>query len=622
MTTRTLTPVVPGVSAITQDSSLAVVSNVRAYPLDHVHPNPYQTRLAEDHAHVQALADDIATHTMLQVPLARPYPGKPGHIQLAFGHSRFAAYKLLADPIVMVDDKERFFYFPADVRELTDRQMSDLAAAENAKRKNLSAIEVATAIQKRIKDFKLNQLDAGAPFGYTHQSSVANLLSLLKLPDTLQASVSTGEVPERIARQAVRVSQLFPEETTARLKKAAQAPAHQREEAMLDALAQVLDRKGRNINQAVFSPEWPEQPIALNGQSIGELTELRACHGCPFFYKRDDDRYCLLPDCYDLKNERAMEAQLVGLSKKLSVPVLAEGERGVELFNQFHYTEGDLARQLLKRFKKDAGLRLAPTVDRKHSYAWRDVTGSPFVRLVTVDKPACDLALKTLARSGNDKPAAHTGSTVIDSATLESEREERRQQKAIKLRVEHDVVWIVQNATAIIAGQLTISGQILAYVVARLLRSNRSQASQFYGLLDWYDAMEKKAETATGKDADTLRRQLLVAAEIFEHGLGWNMLANDDCWEGVTEHLKDLATSGAETDRDGEPGFGVKLPTGWNKPPIHKTEYNCWHCGVFASNRRLSKRDIEAGWVPTEKSGKVVDVHCPDCAPKATKKGK
>ncbi len=65
--------------------------------LDLIDPNPYQTRLGENAEHVQALADDIRARGLLQIPIARPRPHAQGFYELAFGHSRLAACKLIAD---------------------------------------------------------------------------------------------------------------------------------------------------------------------------------------------------------------------------------------------------------------------------------------------------------------------------------------------------------------------------------------------------------------------------------------------------------------------------------------------------------------------------------------------
>ena len=60
--------------------------------------------------------------------------------------------------------------------------------------------------------------------------------------------------------------------------------------------------------------------------------------------------------------------------------------------------------------------------------------------------------------------------------------------------------------------------------------------------------------------------------------------------------------------------FEVKLPAGWDNPPIHQTPINCWHCGKFAPNENgLTGRDAEEGWIDNLHNGSAeeyVGVFC------------
>lgn len=71
-------------------------SSVRQVPVEIIESNPYQMRDGEDPEHIARLADSIARDGLLQLPLARP-TGTGDRVQLAFGHSRLAAYKQLQE---------------------------------------------------------------------------------------------------------------------------------------------------------------------------------------------------------------------------------------------------------------------------------------------------------------------------------------------------------------------------------------------------------------------------------------------------------------------------------------------------------------------------------------------
>lgn len=186
-------------------------------PLDQIDCNPYQVRLADDPVHIQKIADDVLARAiadpadpqagLLQVPIARPHPSSPGRYQLAFGHTRLAAFRHLRDS---EPDGERWERFPLNVRSLSDRDLAEMAARENAARKDLSAIEIARSLQRLISDFHLTQLEAGKIFGYSSQGAVANLLRLLKLPagwNALPAPASSLPPAKAKAKQGKRRQQ-------------------------------------------------------------------------------------------------------------------------------------------------------------------------------------------------------------------------------------------------------------------------------------------------------------------------------------------------------------------------------------------------------------------------------
>lgn len=74
----------------TIDHAIASTRSLQWVALEHLHFNPWQM-WPIDPQHVAELSADIARNGVLQPPLARPHPTKPGEYQLAFGHHRRAA---------------------------------------------------------------------------------------------------------------------------------------------------------------------------------------------------------------------------------------------------------------------------------------------------------------------------------------------------------------------------------------------------------------------------------------------------------------------------------------------------------------------------------------------------
>lgn len=159
-------------------------------PLELIDPNPWQTRLTEDPAHVDELAHDIKAIGMMQTPSARKVGER---YQLAFGHNRLAAYKLLNTL-----GWETFDRFPLNIHELDDEQMAIAAFSENEKRQDLNPVEKAMAISKMINDFSWTQQQVAEKL-HIDRSGVSNSLRMLRMPTRVLDCIAKGSMPVRSA---------------------------------------------------------------------------------------------------------------------------------------------------------------------------------------------------------------------------------------------------------------------------------------------------------------------------------------------------------------------------------------------------------------------------------------
>lgn len=177
---------------------------VELIEIEKIDPNPWQTRASEDPGHIRELADDILNvDGLLQIPIGR-MDTLNGRVQLAFGHSRLAAFKLLC-----AEGHDRFSHFPVNLHDLTDEQMAVYAFTENEKRRNLNPVERAGAINRMIRDFGWTQ-QLVADKLTIDRSSVANALRLLDLPVGIQKLISDGTMPVRSAMALLPYYELTP----------------------------------------------------------------------------------------------------------------------------------------------------------------------------------------------------------------------------------------------------------------------------------------------------------------------------------------------------------------------------------------------------------------------------
>ena len=96
---------------------------------------------------------------------------------------------------------------PAIIRNLSDKETASIALIENLQREELTAIEEAVAYQKLLKLHELTQEALAQRLG-KGQSTVANKLRLLKLPQEIQEAIMKKELSERHARALMPIKEI------------------------------------------------------------------------------------------------------------------------------------------------------------------------------------------------------------------------------------------------------------------------------------------------------------------------------------------------------------------------------------------------------------------------------
>ncbi len=142
---------------------------------------------------LQELADSIREIGLLQAPLARRDTIR-GRFQLAFGHRRVAAIRLLHQQGAWDAHVE------IDIAELTDKQMVVMGLTENERRKELSQIEIARAYKRTIADTGITAQELANQVGID-RSTLSNYLRVLELPDFVLEHVESGALGIAVAME-------------------------------------------------------------------------------------------------------------------------------------------------------------------------------------------------------------------------------------------------------------------------------------------------------------------------------------------------------------------------------------------------------------------------------------
>lgn len=150
-------------------------------PLDHIERNPFQTRTRFDDAKLAELASSIAATGVVQPILVRPLD-IPNRYQLIAGERRWLASRRVGKSTI-----------PAIVRQVSDEQTLEITIVENLQRADLNPMEQARAFQRLSQQFHLTQEQMATRTG-KERASVANFLRLLRLPETVQQKVESGEL--------------------------------------------------------------------------------------------------------------------------------------------------------------------------------------------------------------------------------------------------------------------------------------------------------------------------------------------------------------------------------------------------------------------------------------------
>lgn len=190
-----------GLGALIDDFSAAEeTGGVTVLPLQKVEPNPNQPRKYFDEEELQALADSIAAHGLLQPLAVRDMGG--GFYQIIAGERRWRAARLAGLSEV-----------PVVVVEADDRTVMELALVENLQRQDLNPMEEAEGYRSLMQDYGLTQEEAATRVGKS-RPAVANALRLLALPEEVRQLVVEGTLSAGHARAVLSLPD-------ARLQKAA-----------------------------------------------------------------------------------------------------------------------------------------------------------------------------------------------------------------------------------------------------------------------------------------------------------------------------------------------------------------------------------------------------------------
>ena len=160
-------------------------------PIYKVEPNPDQPRQDFDEEELQALADSIEIHGVIQPLTVREMVN--GYYQIIAGERRWRAAR-----------KANLSEVPVMVIEADDKKAMELALIENLQRQDLNPVEEALGYQTLMEEYGLTQEDAAKRVGKS-RPAVANALRLLGLNSQVLEKLRAGELTAGHARAILQL---------------------------------------------------------------------------------------------------------------------------------------------------------------------------------------------------------------------------------------------------------------------------------------------------------------------------------------------------------------------------------------------------------------------------------
>ena len=219
-------------------------------PIYKVEPNPDQPRRDFDEEELQALADSISEHGIIQPLTVREL--NSGYYQIIAGERRWRAARLA-----------NLSEVPVVIIEADDKKAMELALIENLQRQDLNPVEEALGYKSVMEDYGMTQEDAAKRVGKS-RPAVTNALRLLNLADEVLEKVRSGQLSAGHARAVLTI----------------------KNEKKQLAAAQKIIALGLSVRQAELlcrnmakeAPEVKEEPVNLKVDYVAECEKQLSKH--------------------------------------------------------------------------------------------------------------------------------------------------------------------------------------------------------------------------------------------------------------------------------------------------------------------------------------------------------
>lgn len=165
-------------------------NGLREVPIELVRSNNLNPRKSFNEQELEDLARSISEKGILQPVVVRPV-GEAATYQIVAGERRWRAAQ-----------RAGLHTIPVLVRELSDKEVLEIAIIENVQRADLNPVEEAMGYQQLIDSFDYTQQQLADSIGKS-RSHIANTLRLMTLPKTVLDQLQQGSLTAGHARALI-----------------------------------------------------------------------------------------------------------------------------------------------------------------------------------------------------------------------------------------------------------------------------------------------------------------------------------------------------------------------------------------------------------------------------------
>ncbi len=165
-------------------------NGLRELPIELVQSNTLNPRKVFNQEDLDDLVSSVAEKGILQPVVVRPV-GDGENYQIVAGERRWRAAQ-----------KAGLHQIPALVRELSDKEVLEIALIENVQRADLNPVEEAHGYQQLIDQFEYTQQQLAESIGKS-RSHIANTLRLTALPASVLEALQSGKLTAGHARALI-----------------------------------------------------------------------------------------------------------------------------------------------------------------------------------------------------------------------------------------------------------------------------------------------------------------------------------------------------------------------------------------------------------------------------------